>query len=66
MDELISIVEGYTMPYGKFKGETVGALALTERGYLDWLAENSRDPVFKFALNKYLDAGGTVGNVRNQ
>ena len=55
MEELVQIVAKYEMPYGKFKGQRIEDLILTERGYLDWLAENGRDPIFVFALNKYLD-----------
>jgi len=58
MEGLIKEVEGYVMPYGKHKGVPINTLLTTEPSYLDWLAENSRDPIFKYALNKYLDKKG--------
>lgn len=56
--ELLGIVSEYEMPYGKHKGLQIQDLHVTEKGYLEWLSENSRDPIFKYVLAAYLDEEG--------
>lgn len=59
-ETLNTIVKDYTMPYGKFKGVKVGSILETDKGYLDWLSENSRDSIFKHVLTNWLSTQGTT------
>ena len=54
--DLVQITKTYVMPYGKFKGETIGDIATVNHDYLTWLSENSRDPIFKYALTMFLNS----------
>ncbi len=56
MDELVQIVNEYVMPYGKHKGVQIQDLFVSDKGYLEWLARDGKDPVFKYAINLYLDS----------
>jgi uncharacterized protein (DUF3820 family) len=43
------------IPFGKFKGQTLGEVIAQERGYVEWLARNARKPVVKTAAQRMLE-----------
>lgn len=46
--ESVADAAGYVLTFGKYKGETLGEIYKTDRGYLEWLDGNEKtDPIIK-------------------
>ena len=44
------------LTFGKYNGSSIEEVAIKDRGYLDWLAENEKNAVAQTALKIYLDS----------
>ena len=50
---LLKDIEKCTLPFGKFKGETVGDVLIEDRSYIEWMARTEGPSAI--ALRFYLD-----------
>jgi len=46
---------GWTMPFGKYKNRTLAEIAATDRGYLEWAADNLNKDRIREAIRLYLE-----------